>query len=77
MPQGMTLRINRPTGYLFAENIITKPTQTPYKKSGHIQLCEALSIHVLCVYIILVHSRYAEKTQDHIVHLKTNLKSDD
>lgn len=75
MPQGMTLWVNGPTGYLFAVNIITEPTQTPYKKGGNIQLCNPLSRQVLGVYIILVHSRNAEEAQDHIVHLKANFKT--
>lgn len=76
MPQGMTLWINQPLRNLFAENTIKQPTQTPQENSGHIELRQPFSTGILCVYIILVHSRYAKETQKHIMHLEANTKTD-
>lgn len=72
----MALRVDRPSGYLFTENTITDPTETAKEKGSHIPLCKALSRCVLCMNVVLVHSRDTKEAKNHIMHLETNPKPD-
>jgi len=74
MPQRMTLRVNRPTGNLLAENTITEPKQTAEYKSNYKQLCKPLGRSILSVNIIFVHSWNAEKNENDIMHFEANTK---
>lgn len=76
MPQSMTLWVNVPKGDVLAENTIKEPTKTPYGYGAQIQLCKPLCMHICRVYVVLVHPRDAEKTQDHVMHLEANSKTD-
>lgn len=76
MPQSMTLRVKVPTREFCAEQTIREPAKTRDGNGSQVQLCKPLCLLVFCVYVVLVHSRDAEKAQDHVMYFEANSETD-